>query len=96
MKKPSLAAAMENLDTRAPSRLTTAEPSTAITAPRKEPRATVAQPGREGQEQVLGWFSKECKKQLKGMGVEQDKTQQALLAEALNDLFTKYGKPTLA
>jgi hypothetical protein len=95
MSKPSLSAAMDKLDTRAPSRLT-AEPPAVTPAPRKEPRAAVSQPGRAGQEQVLGWFSKECKKQLKGMGVDQDKTQQVLLAEALNDLFIKYGKPTLA
>ena len=95
MNKPSLSAAMEKLDTRAPSRLVTAEPPAAAPVPRKAP-APSAQPGRAGQEQVLGWFSKECKKQLKGMGVEQDKTQQALIAEALNDLFVKHGKPTLA
>lgn len=54
------------------------------------------QPGRVGKKQVLGYFTAECKKQLKQMGVDQDKTEQDFLAEALNLLFTKYGKPTIA
>ncbi len=54
------------------------------------------QPGRVGKKQVLGYFTAECKKQLKQMGVDQDKTEQDLLAEALNDLFAKYGKAALA
>lgn len=89
MKKPSLAAAMEAHDTQP-------QPLAAVLEPpaRKPPAGT--QPGREGKKQVLGYFSNECKKQLKQMGVDHDKTEQALLAEALNDLFVKYGKPTLA
>jgi hypothetical protein len=92
MKKPSLAAAMDALDTR-PATQAAAPP--AIAEP-LAPKLSVLQPGRVGKKQVLGWFSAECKKQLKLMGADQGKTEQDILAEALNDLFTKYGKPTLA
>ena len=97
MKKPSLAAAMDALDTRSPTRGAasgTAEPLPS--APARPARVATPQPGRVGKKQVLGWFSAECKKQLKLIGVEQGKTEQDILAEALNDFFTKYGKPTLA
>ena len=30
------------------------------------------------------------------LAIEVDQTQQALLSEALNDLFKKYGKPEIA
>jgi hypothetical protein len=53
-------------------------------------------PGRAGKSNVTGYFPPEVKKQLRLMSAEQDKTIQKLLAEALNDLFAKYGKPELA
>lgn len=37
-----------------------------------------------------------AKKQLALMSIEMDKSQKDLLAEAINDLFEKYGKPTIA
>jgi len=88
MKKPSLAEAMQSHDTKA-----SLQP--VIKTPDRKPTNGV-QPGRVGKKQVLGYFSAECKKQLKQMGVDQDKTEQDFLAEALNLLFTKYGKPTIA
>lgn len=95
MKRPNLSAAMEAHDTQA----AVAAPLVAqpLEIPSRKPVAmTNRQPGREGKSQVLGWFTRDCKKQLKQIGVDQDKTEQALLTEALNDLFVKYGKPTLA
>lgn len=86
MKKPNLAAALQQHDTKAP--LAVAE------EPIRRPIAM--QPGREGKKQVLGYFSGECKKQLKQMGLDLDMTEQAMLTEALNLLFAKYGKPTIA
>ncbi len=88
MKKPSLAEAMQSHDTKA------SAPLIAETSERKPSNGI--QPGRVGKKQVLGYFTAECKKQLKQMGVDQDKTEQDFLAEALNLLFTKYGKPTIA
>ncbi len=37
-----------------------------------------------------------AKEQLDYMSIELKKTRKDLLAEALNDLFQKYGKPTIA
>ena len=88
MKKPSLAEAMQSHDTK-PS------PQLIVETLERNPRNGV-QPGRVGKKQVLGYFSAECKKQLKQMGVDQDKTEQEFLTEALNLLFTRYGKPTIA
>lgn len=52
--------------------------------------------GRVGKVQVAGFFSPEVAQQLKGMALTESKTVQLLLAEALNDLFGKYGKPPIA
>jgi hypothetical protein len=37
----------------------------------------------------------EVYKQIRTMGIEQDKNMHELFFEALNDLFAKYGKPEL-
>ena len=52
--------------------------------------------GREGKSNVTGYFLPEVKKQLRLLAAEQETTIQNLLAEALNDLFAKNGKPELA
>ncbi len=57
----------------------------------------VAQPpSRAGKRQVAAYFPVPVQKQLKLLMVENDTTVQNLLAEALNDLFAKYGKPEIA
>ncbi|MGI9449811.1 MAG: ribbon-helix-helix domain-containing protein [Geminicoccaceae bacterium] len=53
-------------------------------------------PGRVGKTNVTGYFPKEVKTQLRMLAAEHETTIQALLAEALNDLFAKYGKPEIA
>lgn len=53
-------------------------------------------PGRKGKSNVTGYFAPEVKKQLRLLAAEQDTTIQNLLAEALNDLFAKNGKPEIA
>lgn len=52
-------------------------------------------PGRANKSNVTGYFPPEVKKQLRLLSAEEDKTIQDLLAEALNDLFAKYGKPEI-
>jgi hypothetical protein len=89
MKKPSLAAALQPLDTKASIAAPPAE------APSRKPPAGT-QPGRAGKRPLIGYFSPECMKQFKQITLDRDTTQQDLLAEALNDIFQKYGKPTLA
>ena len=53
-------------------------------------------PGRKGKSNVTGYFPPEVKKQLRLLAAEHDRTIQNLLAEALNDLFAKNGKPEIA
>ena len=53
-------------------------------------------PGRVGKTAVSGFFPPPVKRQLRLMAAADDTTIQALLAEALNDLFAKHGKPEIA
>lgn len=64
-------------------------------AEKPAPRASRA-PSRKGQTLIGGFFDPEVHKQLKVMAAEQGTTQQALLADALNMLFAKSGKPEIA
>jgi hypothetical protein len=59
-------------------------------------RQTTVAPSRQGQVPVTAHFPPAVRKQLKMLAVERDATVQNLLAEALNDLFAKYGKPEIA
>ena len=52
-------------------------------------------PGRAHKSNVTGYFPPTVKKQLRMLAAEHDTTIQALLAESLNDLFAKYGKPEI-
>ena len=70
------------------------EPSDEIAAAGKSQRRHF-RPGREGKSNVTGYFPPEVKKQLRLLAAEHDTTIQNLLAEALNDLFAKNGKPEI-
>ncbi len=62
----------------------------------EESRGPYFRPGRDGKSNVTGYFPPEVKKQLRILAAERDTTIQDLLAEALNDLFAKHGKPEIA
>lgn len=66
--------------------------------PKETPGQEVAakRPDRVGRKATLFQVPEPAKKQLAILAIEEDKTQQALLSEALNDLFTKYGKQPIA
>jgi hypothetical protein len=51
---------------------------------------------RRATRQVAAHFPEEVAWQLRELAVECRSTVQALLGEALNDLFQKYGKPEIA
>lgn len=51
---------------------------------------------RAGKKAAPFWIPAAAKKQLDFLTVEQETTCQALLTEALNDLFKKHGKPPIA
>ena len=50
----------------------------------------------EGTKQIAGHFPADVAWQLRELAVERRTTVQALLGEALNDLFQKHGKPEIA
>lgn len=52
--------------------------------------------GRVGMKAITGFFDPAVSKQLKQIALEEDSSIQALLREALNDLFTKRGKSPIA
>ncbi len=52
-------------------------------------------PSRVGKGNVTGYYPPAVKKQLRLMAAERDTNIQDLVAEALNDLFAKYGKPEI-
>ena len=60
------------------------------------PSPRTVQPGRVGKVSVSGYFAPEVRRQLRRLAADADTTIQALLAEALNDLFAKHGAPEIA
>lgn len=67
-------------------------------APPPPPEAREAPPPRTrvGTKQIAAHFPEEVAWQLRALAVERKTTVQNLMAEALNDLFAKHGKPELA
>ncbi len=53
-------------------------------------------PSRVNKSNLTGYFPQAVKQQLKILAAEQNSTIQRLMAEALNDVFAKYGKPEIA
>lgn len=64
--------------------------------------STPPRPDRAGKTNITGYFEKPVKWELQDLATERSRalgrkvTSQELLAEALNDLFKKYGKPEIA
>lgn len=54
------------------------------------------QKGRGPTSPITVHFPKQVRDQIKILAIEKDTTLHALVAEALNDLFAKYGKPEIA
>jgi hypothetical protein len=61
-------------------------------APKKKTRNVP----RKQQTGIICYQLPEVAQMLRIVAAEQNKTQQALLAEALNAVFVKYGKPPIA
>jgi hypothetical protein len=62
----------------------------------KASTTTPQPPSRQGKKAITGHFDPVVSRQLKHLALERDTTVQALLAEALNALFEKYGKKPIA
>jgi antitoxin-like ribbon-helix-helix protein len=53
-------------------------------------------PSRQGAVQIAAFFPEDVRTQLKIVAAEQRRDIQDVLAEALNLIFVKYGKPEIA
>ena len=53
-------------------------------------------PSRRGKKAITVYFEPDVIKQLKLVGIEEDKSMQDMIAEALNDYFAKHGKRAIA
>lgn len=95
-KRPSLAEALHSVeDPEGPITSTTVRDDER--RPGKTPRARTGQPpSRQGTKTIAGHFDPAVSRQFRILALEQDKTGQDLLREALNGLFRKYGKPPIA
>lgn len=51
---------------------------------------------RVGKKVISGFFDKEVSRQLSKLAIDQDRTKEDLLREAINDLFAKYHLPSIA
>lgn len=101
-KKNSLAAALQSFD-RSPTTPPTQEVASSTQNIRekrdqavRKASAPQAPPSRAGKKALIGYFDPGVSKQLKQMALDEDRTVQHLLAEALNDFFQKHKKPTIA
>lgn len=64
--------------------------------PDKATELNEKRPDRVGKRATLFQLPAAAKKQLAILAIERETTQQALLSEALNDLFKKHGKQPIA
>lgn len=86
MARPSLSQAF------APAPAAEAAPERAVT----EPAPVARPPSRAGLKAVTVYVDPAAHRQLRMLAIETDRSAQALLVEAVNDLFQKHGKPGIA
>ena len=53
-------------------------------------------PSRQGKSRLETWVTRDAKKQLRLLAVEEDKSQDQLLRDGLNMLFRSHGRPPIA
>ncbi len=74
-----------------PARQDNAGRSGAVSAP-----PVARQKGREGKVSITQWVDPVVRKQIAQISLDEDKDQYELINEALNLLFEKYGRSTIA
>jgi hypothetical protein len=94
-KRPNLSALAEAAGSVRTARET---PIAAIPVPQASPRpaAGAKPPSRLSTVAVTGYYPQPVRAQLKILAAEQGRSMESMIAEALNDLFAKYGKPEIA
>lgn len=99
-RKNSLAASMADMDIKPTPAAKPVAVEAEATPPEPTDIETARKPtvskGRVGKKAIQGYFDPAVGKQLNQLALDEDTTVQALLAEALDDLFNKRGKPPIA
>lgn len=93
-KRANLAAALQSATRSGEGVVAAAAASAAQSA--EATRFIARTPSRVGKKTVAAHFDPAVSRQLKEIGIPHDRSTQDLLREAINDLFTKYGKPPIA
>ncbi len=93
-RKTSLKNALEQASGKS-ERVVEMSSKTQSTAQTESPQRAKQPPSRQGKKAITGHFAPAVSRQLKQIALDHDTTVQALLAEALNDLFVKYDKKPL-
>ena len=91
-KKTNLAAALHNASGKTPIR----QPANDIKPSLLKESTQGTAPCRQGKKAVTGFFDPVVSRQLKQLALDEDKTIQLLITEALNDLFVKYNQKPIA
>ncbi|MGC2209288.1 MAG: ribbon-helix-helix domain-containing protein [Candidatus Korobacteraceae bacterium] len=98
MSKPSLQEAMSRAAHRKPYGRAPQLPHAEVV--QQTTAATEKSPSRPksriGKKVISGFFEKEASRQLSKLAIDQDRTNEDLLREAINDLFAKYHLPSIA
>lgn len=84
------------IDSVAPATATAAQTGLTANSETVKPARSEKRTGREGQQFIAAHVNKEAAKQFKLLVVQQDKTTQDLLIEAINDIFAKNGLSRIA
>lgn len=91
---------LKTLGADAPQKRTETPPPRPVNAPQPthEPEAPggYMAPSRRGKKAVTGYFDPAVRQQLAVLAAEEQRSQNDLIAEALNMLFERYGKSPLA
>lgn len=66
-----------------------------VSIPKKTPKAT-QKPSRSKKKHVGGYFDPAVSRQLREIALNEDKSVQDLIAEAIDMVFQSRGKPTIA
>jgi len=90
VKKMNLADSLKKASE--PQKITPVKPS----EPEQKETQTEIPPSRAGKKVIAGHFDPAVSKQLRQLALEHDSTVQALLTEAINDLFVKHRRPPIA
>lgn len=93
-RKSNLASALQNASGKGPAKETALSKTTKPVTVKDTPANTP--PSRQGKKAITGFFDPVVSRQLKQLALDEDKTVQSLLSEALNDLFIKHNHKPIA